>query len=122
MTNSNSQPDDSEKDGLSTQSQTDLLLKARGIAYGDVKHNMTCWTMLKGAYHLACRSRGLQIPNQMVHDGLMEMALLKVARIATAGEYVPDNYDDVVGYVRLAQQMAEETQLGEQEDATAGKD
>ena len=107
MKNSKSQPEDLEKTGQSTPSQIDLLLKARGSDYGDVRANFKCLGFLKAAFMMGCQAQKPWMKEPQVHNELIGMALLKLARIATATRYIPDNYDDLQGYVRLAQREAE---------------
>ncbi len=45
----------------------------------------------------------------------IEMALTKIGRIST-GEFVEDNYDDIIGYVNLARNQ----DIRNKEDVTEG--
>lgn len=46
-----------------------------------------------------------KIPNAEAHDQAIEMALMKIGRIAT-GKLKDDNYDDLIGYTTLAKEVS----------------
>lgn len=46
-----------------------------------------------------------KIPNEEAHDQAIEMALMKIGRIAT-GKSKGDNYDDLIGYATLAKEVS----------------
>ena len=98
-------------------SKQDLLyripapLKERGTLYGDPLDNLSCTNHLWIAFTDGWRrSKKGNIPvditlEEEAHHIAMQLALLKVARIAT-GKFCEDNYIDAIGYLEIARKLA----------------
>lgn len=81
------------------------ILEERGAIYGSAEINLTCAAHLINNY-MAGRDHsdngdGVSIT---AHDVAIIMILVKVARIAT-GKYHSDNYHDILGYARIAEEL-----------------
>lgn len=111
MTNQ-SPPDEQEKNGTPPLSGVDLILKERGSTYGDSGVNLACMAAMWEAF---CTGRiespanrefnKIDYPNFAAHEMAIVMILGKIARIAT-GKAHADNYDDLIGYAKIAKQHA----------------
>lgn len=93
-----------------TESQVQSLLSQRGSVYGLPEANLGLAAYLKAEYRSAVAVHGEfwggELGSRRAHDEAVEMSLLKIARIATGVLHL-DNYDDAIGYLTLAKQMAE---------------
>ncbi len=112
MKSNPSTPENGGNNGKSGASVTQSLLKARGSVYGKPVANLSCSYNLNSAYEHGVRNRNKYLfatnSDRMAHDEAIRMALFKIARIATAGAHHADNYDDLIGYVTIAKQIAME--------------
>ena len=89
----------------SSERTTDLLLEKRGNLYGGIK-NLELIAQLQDVYLRNSVSQRFALNARvMAHDSVMLQVLVKIARIAT-GEFHEDNYDDAIGYLKLAKRVA----------------
>lgn len=119
MTSQN-KPESTEQNGTETLSGVDAILKERGSTYGDSGINLECMADLldafeKGAQRAAGwrQTNGMnpyspqnQMPSARAHHMAITMIMGKLARIATGGINHADNYDDIIGYAKIAKKHA----------------
>lgn len=84
--------------------EIDRILEDRGAIYGPAEDCLLCAQRLKLMYRfwngpakMNCHHGG--------HNEAIEMVLHKIARIATGKPHL-DNYNDAIGYLKLARQLA----------------
>lgn len=109
--------DNLDRSGTQEPSGVDAILKERGSTYGDSGVNLECMHNMLDAFILARdggfhdhvpSNRGAQfakMPNAGAHDMAIIMIIGKLARIATGVPHA-DNYDDIIGYAKIARQHA----------------
>ena len=90
------------------------ILEERGETYNSGADptpvsNFTCAANLMNVFDYWCKATNQGIPKllalQLPHDHAIRMLLLKIARIATGAPH-KENYDDAIGYTKLAAQLA----------------
>lgn len=100
------------KNGTDTPLAEDLILKDRGSVYGDSGVNFACAYEMATSYNMAHSASPVNrnqqynnMPSYSAHQMAITMILMKLARIATGVPHA-DNYDDIIGYTKLAKQHA----------------
>lgn len=112
----NQSSDNSDKNGIQPKSGVDAILNERGSTYGDSGINLKAMHEFVDSYfkanQIARSSSGDDFresldrrPNQQAHDMAIVMIMAKLSRIATGRPHA-DNYDDLIGYAKIARQHA----------------
>lgn len=102
--------------GTETPSGVDSILKERGSTYGDSGVNLRCMNQMLRAYERARDESAANLteeqrqllalrPDVQAHEMAVVMIIGKLARIATGVPHA-DNYDDIIGYTKIAKKHA----------------
>lgn len=75
------------------------LLEEGRPQYGRAEDNFGLAYRLRDDFR--CYAMDVEVPHATIHA--CEMIMVKLARIAT-GNAIEDNYDDIIGYAKLAKQ------------------
>lgn len=88
------------------------ILQDRGSTYGPAKYNLRVMSRMVEAYKAGTEIRATRLPNEEAHEMAITMIIAKLSRIST-GRAHADNYDDIIGYAKIARELAMEADLPE---------